>query len=370
MRVCHVVEAGGGVGNVVIDLARAGIEAGDDVTVVYAPHRQWPGFVENLKAIPGLKLVTTPMQREVGLHDVLDCIKLYRTLRRLGYFEVIHAHSSKAGALVRLLRVLFPKSVVIYTPHAFMTMAPDASPIYGWIERLLSHFCDAIICVSKQEKEHALKLGISPKLLHVIPNGVQTNYPANRLMARTRLGFAEDDFIVGFVGRLVPQKNPGRMVTAFFAAATQRPNLRLAIIGHGLLQPEVENALTVSGIRGKVKIFEDFNGRNFMPGFDCLLCSSDYESFGLVILEALAAGVPVVTTPVGIAEEAVVSGKTGYVTADFEPLPLAISILAIAALDPLARDEMFREARERAEVFSISRMSRETRSLYSQLLGR
>src|ERR1700722_7987378 len=134
MRICHVLEASGGVGNVVIDLARFGLAAGDDVTVIYAPNRATPNFVKAMASMPGLKPIALSMQRGVGPHDLIDFWKLYRGLRRAGPFDVIHLHSSKAGALGRAAGIFFPRAVKIYTPHAFMTLAPDASPVYGWIE--------------------------------------------------------------------------------------------------------------------------------------------------------------------------------------------------------------------------------------------
>src|SRR5262249_12725708 len=155
----------------------------------------------------------------------------------------------------------------------FMTLAPGASPVYGWIEWLLSWFNAAIICGSEQERKHAIQqLHIRENILREIPNGVQLDYPSDRARARSELGYGEKDFGVGFVGRLVPQKNPSRLIQVFAAAAKQNPNLRLAIIGDGPLQPDVEKALTVQGLTARVRIVATWYARDFMPGFDCLLC--------------------------------------------------------------------------------------------------
>src|SRR4029453_375770 len=103
MRVCHVLEsAGGGTGQVVVDLVRAGIAAADEVTVIYAPDRAEASFVESLTRIEGVEVVELPMRRGIGAADVVAAWRLRRHLRRLGPFDVVHGHSSKAGALVRL----------------------------------------------------------------------------------------------------------------------------------------------------------------------------------------------------------------------------------------------------------------------------
>lgn len=365
MRICHVVECGGGVGNVILDLVEAGVAAGDDVTVIYSAARAWPQFVEKLKSFGTVKLIPLKMQRAVGLHDLADCLALYKTLRTAGPFDVINAHSSKAGALVRLLRFFLPKTALVYTPHAFMTMAPDASPIYGWIEGLLSKFCDAIICVSQMEKQHALKqLHISKRLLNVIPNGVDTSFVYDRASARERLGLTPSSFVVGFVGRLEAQKNPLLAVRVFAKAYAQRPNLKLVMVGYGALQPAVDETCKEAGISDSVQILHDLNARELIGGFDCLLCTSAYESFGLVILEALAAGVPVVTTPVGIAEDAITSSLMGKIAFDFDEKILVKGLIELCDADATRREQIAQATKAQAKKFDVKNMTQATRALY------
>jgi glycosyltransferase involved in cell wall biosynthesis len=369
MHVCHIIEtAGGGSGQVVIDLARAGVAAGDAVTVIYAPNRAEPTFVASLSAMTELSLVTTPMRRDVGRHDFIDAWRLYRCLRVAGPFDVLHGHSSKAGAFARILGLFFPDAIKIYTPHAFITMAPGVSRVYGLIERVLSLLCDSVIAVSEAEKEHAVvHLGISEAKVVVIPNGVHID-PCDRAAARRELGYGADELVLGFVGRLLPQKNPSRVIEAFDLVRRQCPELKLAIVGEGPLRMAIEETITRRELQNRVRCFAGKNGRNIVAGFDALVCSSDYEGFPIVFLEALAAGVPIVTTPVGGAQESVIGGQTGFVADGYSEESLARAILKFFELDPEQKTYLSTQARGHAQQFRIEKIAATTRALYHRLI--
>lgn len=370
MRICHVVEAaGGGVGQVIIDLTRSGLAVGDDVTVVYALGRATPHFVDSLSPMLGPKFIPISMQREVGLHDVPDAWALYKTLRAAGPFDVIQGHSSKAGALVRITGLLFPKSVKIYSPHAFITLDMDASRIYGVFEKILSWLPGKIVALSQIEEEHARKeLHISRRKLAVVPNGIELDHPATRASARATMKRGDDEFIVGFVGRFVPQKNPLRAVEAFARAAQKVPGLRLALVGNGILQERIGEAIAARHLTDRVDFFSGYAGRDLMPGFDCLLCSSDYEGFAIIFLEALAAGVPIITTPVGGAHETVLAGETGFIAPDFSDESLGETLAQFARLESAQRARMAENARQRARNFSLERVAGQMHALYAALL--
>ncbi len=369
LSVCHVLEtSGGGSGQVVLDLVRAGAEAGDDITVIYSSTRAEERFVNALTKLKGkIRIFSTPMERKVGLHDVAALWRLWLLLRKVGPFDVIHSHSSKAGALARLAGVLIFGSRQIYTPHAFVTMAPDASRFYAWIEHFLSYFCSAIICTSEQERRHARKtLRISARKLFVVHNGVTLDYPATRADARKKLNVLEKDFVVGFIGRLVAQKNPPRAVDAFAMAASKKDDLRLVVIGEGELRPQAEALAEQRGVSSRSRFLGGVDGRDFLPGFDCLLCSSDYESFGLVLTEALAAGVAVVTTPVGIAEDVIKNGENGFVVFSFDGQSLADGLLRLSGLSPEEKHRMSQAALASSKFLGIEQMAQATRRVYME----
>ena len=371
MRICHVIEsAGGGSGQVVLDLLRIGAAAGDDLTIIYSPVRAEPYFVSELELLRGhIRIYTLPMRRELGVHDAWHALRLALLLRQAGPFDIINSHSSKAGALARIAGI-FGTSAQVYTPHAFITLAPSGSKFYALAERVLSHLCAAIICVTQQEMSHARDvLHIATSKLHVVHNGARLNYAANRAKARERLGYGVDEFVVGFVGRLVEQKNPLRLVEVFAQAALHLPQLRLVIVGEGPLQGAILQALEEKNLEKRAHLVMSQNARSLMPGFDCLLCSSDYEGFGLVIVEALAAGVPVISTPVGIAAEDIIV-KNMLISKDFSALTLARLLVELVTMDKDKRVKLSQIAPQIVRHLSIENMAAATKNVYTHCLSK
>lgn len=370
MRICHVVEsAGGGSGQAVIDLARAGLAEGDDVTVVYAPNRAEPSFVRSLTAIDGVRIVETPMRYGISAYDLLDGWRLYHRLRRNGPFDVLHGHSSKAGALVRLTGLALRETLKVYTPHCFVSMDPDRSSVYLHVERMLSWLSDAIIVVSSFERDHAVRrIGIARNKVNFIANGVANDNPTERAAARSALGYRDDEFVLGFVGRLTDQKNPLRLLDAFAIARRGHPSLRLAIVGDGPMRSVTESRAARHRVAEDVRCFGHRPGRALMAGFDALICSSNYEGLPIVFLEALAAGVPIITTPVGGARECVVHGRTGFIAGGLASHHLAQAILQMMKLSDVERSHMSTNCRLHVDRFGGSLVAGATRNLYVHLM--
>jgi glycosyltransferase involved in cell wall biosynthesis len=369
MRICHIIEStNAGSSRVVVELARSGVAAGEDVTVIYSRNRAEQIFIDDLVAVAGLHLVETPMHREIGLYDIVEGWRLLRALIANGPFDIIHAHSSKAGGLARLAGIFFPRAAKVYAPHAFVTLSPDARPIYRLIERILAYFSDAIVVLSEQERQHATDvLHIAPRLLHLIPNGVSAAPQANRAAMRAKLGADDNSFVIGFVGRLVEQKNPVRAIKAFALVAQTHPQALLAVIGGGPLEPEALAAAKEAGVEDRVRMVGYAPARDYMPAFDCLLCSSDYESSPLIFPEALMAGVPLVSTNVGTVPELQRPDGPVFAVADLTPEALAEGLDRLLRLSPAQRTALREAAMQFAKPYSAETMYRRTFELYRSL---
>ncbi len=154
----------------------------------------------------------------------------------------------------------------------------------------------------------------------------------DKAAARRRLGFGEDESIVLYVGRFDPIKGIDRLLEAM-AHLKHLKRMRLVIVGgDGPATPEYQNLQQLCGKFGIQKSV-NFVGRveqNQLPPYysaaDALVVPSYYESFGLVGLESLACGTPVVATRVGAMEDIIEEGKTGHLVADLAPPGLANSI--------------------------------------------
>ncbi len=370
LRIALILEtSGGGSGRHVLDLARGLSACGQDVTVIWSPTRAQADFKAALASLTGVETHTLEMNRSVGLSDLKSLRALSALLRRLPKFDILHGHSSKAGALVRLL----PRSLRgarIYTPHAFRTMDPElkapGQQIYGLLERALAPRANRIIAVSAAERDHAVtRLGMSKNRVRCVVNGAYLPEGASRMAARAEMGLTEDEIAVGFIGRLDAQKDPLRFVGAIRHVAERVPELRGVVIGDGALRQEAEAAAEGAPVR----FLGWRDGPALFPGLDLFCMTSRYEAMPYTLIEALHASMPIVTTAVGGAEETVIEGENGHI------LPLNSSAEAIGealaglAGAPAARMAMGTASRRLAQHRTVDVMVGETLELYAAALA-
>lgn len=372
LRVLLVTEAaGGGVGRHVLDLAEGLVTAGHRVDVAWSPGRAEPGFIRALDAMDGLRRHRLAMARAPGPGDITAVLALRRLMGGAGPFDLVHGHSSKAGALVRLA-VVGRGIPALYTPHAFVTLDPDlgALPraVYGLAERLLAAWGARVICVSEEERAHALSLGIRAARLAVIPNGISPLSPADRPGARTRLGLPEATPCVGFVGRLSAQKAVDRLIRAF-ALAPGNQQARLVIVGEGAERMALESLARDLGIANRTLFTGQGDGAALMAGFDIFVLPSRYEGFPYVLLEAASRGLPILTMAVGGAGVVVEQGGNGYVVPQAGGVVAMAERLGLLLGDPGLRRGMAKRSLERAAGFTARNMAAATVALYREVLG-
>ena len=372
LHILEVLEpSGGGSGRHFVDLC-AGLKArGHRVTAVYSPVRAEDRFVRQLLALDLAKVIPLPMLRAVGPKDLTSWRALARVIHEEGPFDIIHGHSSKAGALTRL-RLPGPHVPRIYTPHAFRTMDPTLSSkgrlVFGAIESLLGRFfTDRVICVSKNEYDHARKLGIPAGKLAVVVNGVGTIPEGRRPEIRVQLGLPQNALVFGFIGRLSAQKAPERLVAAFAAIARTVPQARLLIIGSGELESDVRNQISAAGLTDRVVINAELPGTEALQAIDVLVMTSRYEAMSYVMLEAAAAGLPLILTDVGGTSNVLAHDVNGLVvpnTDDTATLAAAMSKLAA----PVTRARLTDAARARRHGYGVDTMIDQTLDVYRQAL--
>lgn len=361
MRILLVIEpSGGGSGRHVIDLAGALISQGFAVSLIYSPLRAKPGFEAEAAALPLRALERLPMRRGVGPWDWNALRALDRLIRRLGPFDIVHGHSAKAGALVRLARA--GAAARLYTPHALPMMGPAGrrTALAGVMEWLLARWAgDAVIAVSDEEAAVARRWDLPLPQLHVIPNGLAASPDWNRQAARRALDLPDDVKVIGFVGRLCRQKDPVRFARAVRLARALDPRVVGVVIGDGDLAPAVRaasgDALVLTGAR---------DARPLMAGFDLFAMTSRYEAGAYAMIEAAALGLPIVTTAVGGAEALARAGAC----IDILPSDAAPDRLARAMLAALERPDAPAPLSE--TFWSATRMAADTVQVYRHAIAR
>jgi glycosyltransferase involved in cell wall biosynthesis len=368
LRVALVLEtSGGGSGRHVLDLASGLTAEGHDVTVIWSSVRAEAAFGETLVGLPGVRNHVLSMRREVGPADVASLRALAHYLQAHGPFDVIHGHSSKAGALVRLL----PTSVRgarIYTPHAFRTMDPTLRRagrlLYGGVESALARRTSRVIAVSAEEFRHARSLGFPLRGLRLVVNGVTPRRDVSRDAARAEMGLTDEALAVGFVGRLEPQKNPFLFVDAIRLAQARSPRLVGVVIGDGPMRGAAE---TRAG-DARVRFLGWRDAAALMNGLDVFCMTSAYEAMSYALLEAIHAGLPIITTRVGGVEETVVDGENGVVVPVTATPDEIAGVLGALAADCALRRRWSVAALSLAARRTTARMVKETLAVYREAI--
>ena len=374
MNILQILEpSGGGSGRHFVDLCGGLAEHGHAVTAIYSPLRAEPRFVRELEALPLKAVHSVAMTRAPSPSDIAAWWAIRRIIRKGGPFDIIHGHSSKAGVLARLPQLWGRHIPRVYTPHAFRTMDPQLGRIgrriFGGIEGVFGrHLSDALICVSQDEKRHAVDaLGIPERLLTVIVNGVVTPPSGQRLEIRKRLDVRPASFLFGFVGRLSQQKAPERLIEAFRRIARERPEAELAMIGAGPDEDKVRAQIAATGVEDRIHLTTRVTGAEAMQAFDVLVMPSRYEAMSYVMLEAAAAGLPMILADVGGASTVLQPGQNGLLVANSDK-PSELADAMLRCIEPHVLLPMRTAAADRKALYSLDAMIDQTEDLYRRLL--
>jgi glycosyltransferase involved in cell wall biosynthesis len=294
-----------------------------------------------------------PFRRDYRRPD-RDLQALAALVRALRGFDLVHAHSAKAGVLARLAAGRRP---VVYTPHGFPFAAGSAARRrFGVVvERMLAPITATTVCVCEDEARLARKAGLRRRLA-VVHNGCpacEDVEPAVRF----------DGPVVGAVTVLRRVKR----VDVLLAAAPRiiEAGATVVIVGNG---PEAASLRASADPR---VVFEPFAGPSarYLRGIDVYVLPSDSEAFPTALLEAQACGVPQVATDVGGTREALVP-ETGVLIPPGDPDALADAVIGLLR-DPGRRAAMSAASRAlHAERFTVERMVAETAAVYDAVLGR
>jgi glycosyltransferase involved in cell wall biosynthesis len=305
MRVLMVSEPGvDGVFRYVEGLCRHLLEQGVEVHLAYSDRRR-SDRLDELVAEVGrrggatLNLRTGNVPAPADGRALAALARLARGVRP----DVIHSHSSKAGALARPLALLGVPAAQVYQPHAYIGMRPGRGRLDfldNRVERALGRIGCTIVCSSSERAFARDRLGIPPRRLREIRHGVDPAVfrppdPDERERLRRDFGLPPAAPVLGFLGRSSAQKDPLTLYRAFARAAEVRPDLALFHVGQGELDGELAAAAREPGLAGRVfRVPYLSRPAEFYRAVDGFVLTSRYEGSSLAALEALASGLPLI----------------------------------------------------------------------------
>lgn len=370
MRIHHVITrlvAGGAQQNTLLCAAQQAGQ-GHEVTVISGIETGPEGsLLEQARAGPYHFREIPALVREI---DPIRDLKALAAL--VGYFarqrpDICHTHTSKAGILGRLAARICGVPVIVHTPHGHVFhsyFSRVKSEIFKYCERFLGLIAtDAMVLLTREElREHLEERIVPAGLCYVIPSGVDVSVFGGFHGPQTG-----QRPVLGYVGRLADIKGPLDLVEALALVVRDIPEADLLMVGDGPLRSEVEKAVERLGLNGRVHItgWQSDVGP-FLQQMDLLVVPSHNEGMGRVVVEAMAAGLPVIATAVGGLVDLVRDESNGYLANPRDPASLAEKVVKMLRLPDRGRALGVR-GREVAHEFSLQVMFERMDLLYERL---
>lgn len=365
LKVVHCLRAPvGGLFRHVCDLAEGQAERGLDVGIICDAQRGddvYEAALDRLSASCKLGVHRFRMHRSIAPGDIPTALAVRRCCAHLAA-DIVHGHGAKGGAYARFAAIA-SRRLAFYTPHGGSLHYSRTSPagfIFLTMERLLARYTDGLLFESAYgEKAYRAKVGIPPCEVRVIHNGVRE---AEFEPVPTTANAA--DFL--FIGELRRLKGVDVLLEAI-ARLSDRGDVRLSVVGSGPDEASFKRLAADLGIDDRVTFHGPLPARDAFALGEVLVVPSRAESFPYIVLEALAAGKPVIATNVGgIPEMFGAHAERLVAPGDAEALHGAIAA-ALAGTQDLVRigKELQDDTRRR---FPVTRMTDNVLAFYRDCL--
>lgn len=332
-----------------------------------------PGYEGRLPATD-VPIVPLPLVRDISPGNDLRAARELRRLLAAGRFRVLHTHMAKAGAIGRTVVRSLPEShrpSTVHTFHGHVLEAYFSRPFETAIiaaERWLARRTDALVAVSQRVRDDLLELGIGHiDQWHVVPLGFDLEAFEGTLTGelRTRLRIPADVVLVGVVGRLAPIKD---QATALRSMAILPRDVHLVLIGDGQQRTQLERLAQDLRVADRVHFagwVSDIASE--LHDLDIVALTSRNEGTPVSLIEAGAAGRPVVATSVGGVADVVTDEETGFLVPPGDPSAVAERILRLAGDVELRRVMGQRARMHMRRRFDRDRMIHSVRAIYREL---
>jgi len=308
-----------------------------------------------------------------GRKNRKDRLFLWKLIREIHRYrpDIVHTHTHVGKYWGRIAAVCAGSRCIVHTEHNpcdFRRTPVERAAdwmLHRATARVVTFFKDQGLRLSRFER-------LPLRKVVVIPNGLALPAPVeNRVRAREQLGIARDEFSILVVGRMEYQKNHILALRAFAGLHRQtRAKALLMFAGSG------ENEVTLRGLARALQIEDRVRFLGYrtdlpalLPSADLLLMTSWFEGMPLALLEAMTAGVPILSTPWLGARDMLGDGRFGLLARDFEPVQVAAEIERAIARPLLRRSVAARAQRHVREAYDVGKMVDAHRRLYLQLRG-
>jgi glycosyltransferase involved in cell wall biosynthesis len=372
MNLLHLISSSGffGAERVVCELCRCSVTPGLAMHIAVLTRDE--GLLASFK-----KAVNRPEVDVIGIpcSGRLD-LKAVKALKRIiadRQIDILHSHGYKSDFYALILKRICRRPLALFATNHNWIGLTISEKVYQAIDALALRRFARIVAVSEQVKRDMTVRSIPPSRIEVIGNGIDPEDPdlrCERVAARQCLGLNDDDFVIGNVARLTTEKDHARLIEAVAVLQPAVPNIRLVIVGDGPERAALEELARQKHLDGAVRFTGNTdNARRCYPAFDIFALPSLNEGLPMVLLEAMAAGVPVIASSVGAVPRVVQHEKNGLLISPGDTYQLVQALRRLAA-DPDLRAELSRQGADRVRNdFSSQVMARRYGEIYEEGAG-
>lgn len=349
-----------------------------DAMILSGPQTGSEGELISVVKKKGIRLeICDQLVRELNpMKDIIALFKLARFIKK-GNFSIVHTHSSKAGILGRMAAKIAGAKVIVHTVHGWGhhdMMNSLVKKFYIFLERLVEPFTDILITVSDCAAREGLKDGIGkPEKYLTIRSGIDLDEFKNASVdikkKKKELGIDPGCLVVGTIGRLSSQKSPQDFFLAAHEILKHRKDIRFLYIGDGPLRSEIEKLIKRLSIEEKViltGIRKDI--AQLLKVMDIFILTSLWEGLPRVFPQAMASGLPVISTNIGGASEAIKEGVTGFLVEPGDYKAIADRCLKLLTDGNMRKDMGIAGAKMVYPDFCDKEMVKRIQRLYEDLL--
>lgn len=309
-----------------------------------------------------------------GILSFINPFKLISFSKAFMKAEIIHVHAIDIFGAVSTLTAKFIRKPVVITVHR-ADILPSCSLLFNALRIAAFRIADAVIAVSDAAKNLALSAGAPRNKIVVIYNAVDESIftPRSKAFCRSKLALPQNSKVIISVGNLIPRKGFKYLIQALPKILTKIPNAILIIVGDGPQRHELKRLVKNLKLDGKVI----FTGRIttedlclYYGATDVFVLSSLHEGHAVVLLEAMASGLPIVATRIGGNLETVSDGMNGYLVEPKNVYQLADAVVKILSDEKQMHEYGNASLRIYKEKFSEEKQICKILEVYSTIMRR